>query len=333
MPDFGLGLHFRLASATFGDWHRLYPHYIEQAEVADAYGFDCVTVAEHHFQQDGYIPAPSVVLGAFAARTARLRLAAGVRPLAMVHPIRAAEEIAVLDNLSAGRAVAGGFGLGGRPHEYAGFGIAFAERRARYEESLEIVARTLAEESVDHHGRFYSFAAISLTPRPVQKPRPPIWIAGSAEAAVRRAARLADGWMCKPGESKADLLRLTAIHRQESARHGRVAAGPIIRRDAWVAGSSEQAWDEALPALHFHYTRDYSFIPDDADVGYIREYGRDRFLIGDPEHLVSELRWYRDELGASRVILALDHPGLSAQAVMGALRTIGEAVMPALARA
>jgi alkanesulfonate monooxygenase SsuD/methylene tetrahydromethanopterin reductase-like flavin-dependent oxidoreductase (luciferase family) len=327
-----IGLHFRLASASFKDWHSLYPRYVEQAEAADAYGFDCITVAEHHFQEDGYVPSPYVVLGGFATRTSRVRLAAGVRPLPMIHPVRAAEDICVLDNLSGGRAIAGGFGLGGRPREYAGFGIAFAERRARYEKSLELVDRLLSEEAIVHRGRFFRIDGLTVTPRPVQQPRPPLWLAGSADAAVRRAARIADGWLCKPGESKVDLRRLLAVYRDELRRAGRQAApsGPIIRRGAWVAESTEQAWREALPALHFHYTRDYSFVANDASLDDIRDFGRDRFLIGDPEQLVQEIGWYRDELGASTLVLALDHPGLPPDAVLAAIRTVGELVLPRL---
>jgi len=327
-----VGLHFRLASASFRDWQSLYPRYVEQAEAADAYGFECITVAEHHFQEDGYIPSPYIVLGGFATRTSRVRLAAGVRPLPMIHPVRAAEDIAVLDNLSGGRAIAGGFGLGGRPREYAGFGVAFSERRARYEESLELVDRLLSEETVVHRGRFYEIDGLTVTPRPVQKPRPPLWLAGSADAAVRRAARIADGWMCKPGESKTSLLRLIEIYRNElhEVKRNAEAPGPIIRRDCWVAESTEQAWREALPALHFHYTRDYSFIPRHASLDDLRDFGRDRFLIGDPEQLLRDIRWYHDELGASRLVLALDHPGLSPGAVLAAIRTIGEVVLPRL---
>lgn len=327
-----LGLHFRLASRSFRDWHLLYPRYVEQAQVADALGFDCLTVAEHHFQEDGYIPSPHVVLGGFATRTSRVRLAAGVRPLPMIHPVRAAEDVAVLDNLSGGRAIAGAFGLGGRPREYAGFGIPFSERRARYEESLLLIDRLLTEEAVEHSGRFFRIDGLTVTPRPVQAPRPPIWLAASAQPAVRRAARLADGWLCKPGESKGDLLALANVYRDELAIADRSGVpGPIIRRDAWIAPSNDQAWSEALPALHFHYTRDYSFIPDDATLDDIREYGRDRFIIGDAEHVAREIGWYRDQLNASLLILALDHPGLSPDAVMRALRAVGDDVMPALA--
>lgn len=327
-----VGLHFRLASATLDGWDRLYPRYVEQAELADSLGFSTLMVAEHHFQADGYIPAPYLVLAAFAARTRSVRLGAGVRPLPMIHPVRAAEDVAVLDNLSGGRAIAGGFGLGGRPREYDGFGIPFRERRSRYEESLDLVDRLLRGEEVDHAGRHFRLERVAVTPRPIQQPRPPLWMAAAAEPAVRRVARLADGWLSRPGESKDDLRRLRGILAEELGTAGRETADVrlIVRRDAWVAGSTEAAWAAVLPALHFHYTRDYSFIPDDMSIDDFRAWGATRFAIGDAQHLAAEIRWYRDEIGADEVILALDHPGLEPAEVLEATRTVGEEVLPLL---
>ncbi len=289
-------------------------------------------VAEHHFQEDGYVPTPFLVLAAFAGRTQRVRLAAGVRPLPMLHPVRAAEDVAVLDNLSNGRAVAGGFGLGGRPREYAGFGIPFGERRSRYEENLGLVDRLLRGESVSHDGRHVQLDGVVVTPRPVQRPRPPLWLAASADPAVRRAARLADGWLSKPGEGKSELLRLRSLLHAELAEGGRRREDVriIVRRDGWVARSAEDAWKRALPALHWHYTRDYAFIPDDMPLAEFRRWGETRFAIGDAAGLVSELRWYRDILGADEIVLCLDHPGVEPEEVEEAIRMVGEDVIPAL---
>lgn len=208
------------------------------------------------------------------------------------------------------------------------------EREAHYEDGFVLVDRLLSGETVEHHGRYFEISGIGVTPRPVRRPRPPIWSAGSAVPAVRRAARVADGWMTKPGEAKSDLRRLVALYRAELADTGERAdrAGPIVRRDGWIAPSTKLAWDEALPALHFHYTRDYSFIPDHTTLDDVRVYGHDRFLIGDAEHLVHEMRWYRDDLGASGMVLALDRPGLPPEAVLEAIRMVGETVLPELRR-
>jgi alkanesulfonate monooxygenase SsuD/methylene tetrahydromethanopterin reductase-like flavin-dependent oxidoreductase (luciferase family) len=325
-----IGLHVRLASRTFGDWSKLYAGCLEQAEAAEAYGFDSIVVAEHHFQEDGYIPSPYIVLGGIAARTKRLRLGAGVRPLPMIHPIRAAEDIAVLDNLSNGRALGGGFGLGGRAREYQGFGIPWKERRRRYEEGLPLVDRLLTEENVHHEGRFYRIDGVTVTPRCVQKPRPPIWIAASVEPAIRRAAQLGDVWFSRPVESLAGLKELTTIYQDAMQACGKdwKSAEHVIRRDGWVADDDETAWKEALPALHFHYTRDYAFFPSDATMEYMRDYGEERFIVGSPETIIQKIKRYEAELGVTLMIIALDNPGLEPSAVLRAIRTFGEKIIP-----
>ena len=327
-----LGLHFRLASTSFRHWAKLYEGAIEQAVTAEALGFDCVVVAEHHFQEDGYIPAPYIVLGAFAARTSRIRLGTGVRPLPMIHPIRAAEDITVLDNLSNGRAIGGGFGLGGRPREYEGFGLSYRDRVRRYEEGLPLVSRLLSEERVEHDGEHYQIPGVTVTPRPVQEPRPPIWIAASAEPAIRRAARLGDAWFSRPVESLEDLRGLTDVYRDELATQGKDWASfeHVVRRDGWIAESDEEAWAEVLPALHFHYTRDYSFFPSDVNLDYMRRYGDDRWVVGSPETIVRTIKKYEQELGVSLMIIALDNPGLQPKQVMKAIQMFGEHVIPHL---
>jgi alkanesulfonate monooxygenase SsuD/methylene tetrahydromethanopterin reductase-like flavin-dependent oxidoreductase (luciferase family) len=325
-----LGLHLRLASMTFDGWQRLYAGCLEQAEAADEYGFDCIVAAEHHFQEDGYIPAPYTVLGGIAARTKRVRLGAGVRPLPMIHPVRAAEDITVLDNISNGRALGGGFGLGGRQREYSGFGIPWKERRRRYEEGLPLVRRLLTESNVYHDGPFYPLDGVTVTPRAVQQPHPPIWIAASVEPAIRRAAQLGDAWFSRPVESLDSLKELTAIYKDAMQEAGKDwdAAEHVIRRDGWVADDDETAWNEALPALRFHYTRDYSFFPNDASLEYMRQYGEDRFIIGSPETIIEKIKRYERELGVTVMIIALDNPGLEPDAVLKAIRTFGEKIIP-----
>jgi alkanesulfonate monooxygenase SsuD/methylene tetrahydromethanopterin reductase-like flavin-dependent oxidoreductase (luciferase family) len=247
----------------------------------------------------------------------------------MHHPIRIAEDIAVLDNLSKGRAIAG-FGLGGRLREYAGYGISFKERRRRYEEALPLIHRLLTEENVYHKGRFYKIDRVTVTPPPIQKPRPPIWVAASVEPAIRRAARLGEAWMSRPAESLKELKILTAIYRDELDKCGKewTKLENVVRRDGWVSENDKKAWKEVLPALHFHYTRDYSFFPSDATLDYMREYGKDRFVIGSPETIIQEINRYEEELGTTLMIIALDNPGLHPKKVLKAVKMLGEKVLP-----
>jgi alkanesulfonate monooxygenase SsuD/methylene tetrahydromethanopterin reductase-like flavin-dependent oxidoreductase (luciferase family) len=328
-----LGLHFALASGTGSGWPDIYAGCLEQCEAAEAYGFFCAVVAEHHFQADGFIPSPLLICSAIAARTRRLRIGTDVIPLPLQNPIHLAEDIATLDNLSNGRAFVG-LGLGGREHEYAGFGVPFKERRARFEESLAVLKRLLSEQDVEHAGRYLSVPRLTVTPRPVQRPRPPIWIAGGVGPSVRRAAREGDAWINRPVESLDQLKVLDAIYREELAGHGKAWSERerVLRRDVWIAEDDDTAWAEAMPSIlairHFGPHRDV--LPPGASMEEVKAHARDRWIIGGPQTVVEEIQRYQSILGTTVVLAALQHPGMSQKRVLDAIRMLGERVSPTL---
>lgn len=328
-----LGLHFALASATGAGWPAIYAGCLEQCEAAEAHGFFCAVVAEHHFQEDGFVPSPLIVCAAIAARTRRLRVGTDVIPLPLQHPIDLAEDVATLDNLSNGRAFLG-LGLGGREREYAGFGVSFTDRRSRFEEYLAVVKRLLSEENVRHDGRHVSVPGVTVTPRPVQRPRPPIWVAAGVEASVRRAAREGDAWINRPVESLDQLKALDAIYREELAAHGQEWSRRerVLRRDVWIAENDETAWAEAVPSILAirHFGPDQAVLPPGASREQVNAYARDRWIIGGPESVADEIKRYQAALGTTLVLAALQHPGLDQRRVLHAIRLLGESVQPKL---
>ena len=328
-----LGLHFALASASKSGWPALYAGCLEQCEAAEAYGFSYAMIAEHHFQEDGFVPSPLIVCAAIAARTRRLRVGTDVMPLPLQHPIDLAEDIATLDNLSDGRVVVG-LGLGGREREYAGLGVSFKDRPSRFEEYLQVLERLLSEEDVHHNGRYVRVPGITVTPRPVQRPPRPIWIAAGVEASVRRVARLGDAWINRPVESLDQLTALDAIYREELAAQGRAWAARerILRRDVWVADDDQTAWAEAIPSILAirHFGPDKDVLPAGAGAEQVRAYARDRWIIGAPKTVAREIARYESLLGTTVFLAALQHPGMDQPRVLNAIRLLGERVLPAL---
>src|SRR5688500_1661346 len=144
-----LGLHYSPSSTTGMDWADLHEASIEQAVVAESYGFDSVVVAEHHFTKDGWVPSPIVVCGGLATRTKRIRIGTDIIVLPLHHPVTVAENMVTLDTLSRGRAICG-VGLGWREQEFNTFGVPFKQRVGRLEEGTQLVRRLLAEENVTH---------------------------------------------------------------------------------------------------------------------------------------------------------------------------------------
>ena len=153
-----------------------YGELLEQAEAADELGFDSFWVAEHHFHEYGAIPRPPVWMAAAAQRTRRLRLGSGVVVLPFDNPLRVAEDYAMVDVLSHGRLNLG-VGSGYLRHEYAGFNVDPEERRERFDEALEVLLRAWTGERFSYAGRHHRVSEVELNVRPVQQPRPPIWIA------------------------------------------------------------------------------------------------------------------------------------------------------------
>jgi alkanesulfonate monooxygenase SsuD/methylene tetrahydromethanopterin reductase-like flavin-dependent oxidoreductase (luciferase family) len=167
----------------------LYARILAQAERVDGLGYDLIWLTEHHFVEDGYLPSFVPVAGALAARTRRVRISSDVVLMPFQHPLRLAEDLAVLDNLSGGR-IELGLGMGYAPHEFAAFGIERRERVSRTEEGVAVLQRALAGEPFDFAGKHWQFRGACVRPRPVQPGGPPLWLAAMSEAGALRAARL-----------------------------------------------------------------------------------------------------------------------------------------------
>ena len=170
----------------------------KQARKAEELGYDRVTMGEH--VMDGDPPRPTLLnipaMAAAAGATRMLRVMTGIVIAPLYHPVMLAKLAASLDLVSAGR-LDFGIGISGQRNthvEFEALDIPVRTRGRRTDEILQVLKRLWTEEHVTHRGRFFSFDDVTLLPRPLQQPYPPIWVAGRSEAAMRRAAVLGDGW-------------------------------------------------------------------------------------------------------------------------------------------
>ena len=235
-----LVIKYDMRAPAFGaDKTALYRAAIEQCRFADQHGFGTLMLAEHHGVDDGYLPSPLVMAAAVAAVTARLRLRVQALILPFHDPLRLAEDIAVLDVLSGGRAeicAAGGY----LASEFAQFGKSLSARGRLVEEGIATLRQAWTGEAFSYQGR-----GARVTPTPVQKPLP-IALGGASAAAARRAARCADAFIPAMPE-------LMDVYRAECAALGRSAApaermGPLFLH---VAEDPDRAWARIAPhALH-----------------------------------------------------------------------------------
>jgi probable F420-dependent oxidoreductase len=149
---------------------------------------------------------PLITLAYLAGQTNRVRLGVAVLNMPFFSPALLAKQATTLDHVSAGRLDLG-LGIGWMPEEYTAVGVPYERRGARAEDFLAALESLLTEDVSDYKGPFYELPSVRLDPKPVQKPRPPILLGGMSEPALRRAGRLADGWV---SPSRADLTTLGA---------------------------------------------------------------------------------------------------------------------------
>jgi len=232
------------------------------------------------------------------------------------HPVRLAEEMASLDAMTDGRAVLTA-ALGYAEHEFAAFGVPRRERLGRFLESLEVIKRLWSQDDVVFEGRFYRVDGVSINPKPVQRPRPPIWMTADNTKGVARVAESGDVWFMSDHNRVAELKSLAAVYderragRRQSSADGFARIGferPILRT-ALVAPTRAAALDLARPYVEEFFAQYYGQMNQAAEMDVPADLAlpfdalwRDRFLFTDPEGCVEEIARYRDELGVDSVI-------------------------------
>src|SRR6266850_2562724 len=284
---------------------------IQDCERAEALGFDSVWIGEHHNHPLLY-PTPLIGLAAIASRTRRLRLGTGGRLIL-------------------------GLGAGYAPEEFSAFGISIKERGRRLEESAALLHRLWTEEHVSHEGRYYRVTDVTLGPRPVQQPRPPIWFAGWVEPAIRRAARLGDAWLGGPSAQLDELAACVRIFQEAWQEAARATSSPDIAlmRYVFVADSLEQAYatvgDATLRIFETTYFRwPHPVVKRPPGMLMIQGLAEDRFILGSPAQCIEQIERFRQELGLTHLICRLSFPGVPRQASSVSVERFTQEVMPAL---
>ena len=324
-----LGLFLSAQGAPGADPRALVDEQIALVRAARDGGLASVFVPQHFLTDPVPMLQPVPLLGRLSAEAGEMTLGTGILLLPLLNPVEVAEGAATLAALAPGRFVLG-VGMGYRGAEDAAFGLAGSRARA-FTGKLAAVRRLLEGEEVTADGPGYRLERARLALLPAR--RPAIWMAANGDAAVRRAARLADTWLINPHASVAELERQVAIFRRE--RGGDPAELPIVR-EACLAPTDEEALAAAAPHLADKYATYVDWGQDEAmPAGDTLRRGFDdlrvgRFVIGSPNAAAAQIRELRDRLGVSEVILRLAWPGLPARDALRSLRLLVEEVAPRL---
>ncbi|MFF4619303.1 LLM class flavin-dependent oxidoreductase [Nonomuraea jabiensis] len=257
---------------------------IEQARLAEELGFDSVWAG------DSPVTRPRVdalmMLAAVAATTNRITLGTAVLLPALRHPLLLAHQLATLDGIADGRLIVGmggGFAHPNTEAQFEALGVGFKRRISRMEESIDIMRRLWTGETVSHQGGHFAFREVTLAPKPVQAGGPPIWLPGSGERALRRAARLGDGWLPYPPTQKGyaeDLNALTSVGTpQTSSTAGTSEASSTVGTSQT---SSTAGTVEASSTAGTSEASSTASIPEASPTDVTREYGSPRASTAHP---------------------------------------------------
>jgi alkanesulfonate monooxygenase SsuD/methylene tetrahydromethanopterin reductase-like flavin-dependent oxidoreductase (luciferase family) len=295
---------------------------LEQATLAEESGFDSVWVAEQHFSPERQCPSPFLIGTAIATRTERIKV--GVyTTMTFAHPIRVAEDAAVLDVLSEGRLILCA-GTGYRKEEFAAYGIAaeWADEPFVYRGKYFMVP---AVSPGDTTGEEYP--PLSVFPKPIQNPIP-IWMAAFGNVGVRQAGRLGLPLFTSPLESIPQLRERDVLYRAAMQESGQSQTLFPLLRSVYVAETAERARADTEAALLAQYRRYSRWRPQVAMEGTFEALTADRLIIGDPDQCVVQMRRYAAELGINYIACRMNLAGLAHTKVLNSIRLFAREVMP-----
>jgi alkanesulfonate monooxygenase SsuD/methylene tetrahydromethanopterin reductase-like flavin-dependent oxidoreductase (luciferase family) len=316
----------------------LMPTLIEQVRVADATGFYAFSMGEHYnipgLQRLHQVPA----LARLCSEVQNCAVGTAVTLLGLRHPVTVANELASLDVINNGKSFAA-FGLGYRDEELNAFHLTKAQRFTRFVEGIEIIKRLWTEDRVSFQGKEFQIKDVTVDPKPLQKPRLPIWIAANSDAAVERAARIGDGWIIGPHSTIDELERQVQLCRKAWKSAGKLGEpdNPIIR-ETFVANTRREAVEKARPCLEQLYRSIYikwkqnEAMADPTELSWAFDrLAKNRFILGSPEECIDQIREYQQRLGTSTMLVRFDWtPGLAQADVLASMRLFGDKVIQKL---
>jgi alkanesulfonate monooxygenase SsuD/methylene tetrahydromethanopterin reductase-like flavin-dependent oxidoreductase (luciferase family) len=289
---------------------KIYESALSRIETMDQSGYDAVWLAEHHFSGYSVCPSVHVMATHIAARTHHLRIGTAVTLAALYHPLRIAEEIALLDVLSGGR-VNWGAGRGFDPIEFRVFDVPMEESTERFREAVEIVLEAWSKEKLSFNGRFHRYDDVEVLPKPLQRPHPPAWVAASSLGAIDWAAERGHSILMDPHSAHSQIAYKLDHYRQglETSGHSESQRQLPIARLLAVAETDSEA--ETVARRGAEFTSRYipkeaiaAFRADGKIVDPAAHYMDDVIIHGSPERVVDTLKRLEEEIPLDYLLLS-----------------------------
>ncbi len=322
---------------------------IDLMVAAEDFGFDSVWGGEHHFTEYGYLASPVVSLAAVAQATKRIRLGTGVVILPMNHPLRVAEDYALLDLMSDGR-LDFGVGRGYQPLEFERYGIDQTTTRQRFDECMQIITEAWTNGVVDFHGDYYDFADVPVRPAPLQEPHPPFWMAALSPQTFELAGR--KGYHLLLG-SVFGLTPKLARERIREYYRGLAAAGHAHTGkkigcliQVYVADTMEQARAEFRGPVEWYFHTISKYIAGEKVIKTYETYNTFKnvaqkldfelltdhgyVIAGPPDYVVEQLTKAQEIYGMTELLCWTRLGGLDHRKVLRSMELMHQRVFPHL---
>ncbi len=309
-----------------------YEPMLQQAKLAESIGFDTLWVHEHHSQAMTY-PSPLMTLAALAPHTERIALGTNMLLLPLYHPLRVAEEAAMVDVMSGGRLILG-VSAGYAVDEYQAFGASLQERGRRMREGLTLIRSVWTRDPVHVDGQDYRLENFSLFPKPLQQPAPPIYVGALANAAIRRAARLGEGYVLSAGSKLEQIRERADYYRQAVRDQGQdlstktLAINRVmhVAKDRAAKIRAQQFFAEHFLHLYDRWGHDDIQQLSATSRGY-EETSRQHFIIGEASECVELIHQYA-EMGIAHIACLMNFGGPEPEMVASSMRAFAADVMP-----
>lgn len=340
-----------------------YAEHLEEMTYCEELGFDGVVFNEHHYSAYGTMPSPNLIAAALSQKTKKIRIGVlgNILPLRN-HPVRVAEEYAMIDCLSNGRLIAGF--VRGIPPEYIWYGINPHESRGRFEEAYDLIMTAWTKPVWSFEGEFFKLNDCAIWPRPLQQPYPPIWIAARSAESIE--------WCVKRRLPCAQVYQTTAqiedtfnYYRAQANEQG-WEAGPekfILCRHIYIDDSDRKAREIAEPAMNYFFTvfnrgfneavnkeavdqRLTAALTSARSFSYFREGNRERrdfskldwegllstgyLIAGNPDRVTKQIQEQMNQVGAEHFMGMFHIGNLDHDRVIHSLQLFKKEVMPRL---
>jgi len=324
-PRFGLCYDFRNPPDSGIANPDLYAAALDQMVWAEQLGLDQIWFTEHHFVDDGYLPSWVPVAAAAAARTSKIRFSTDICLLPFNNPVRLAEDLAILDNISNGR-VEIGVGMGYAPHEFKGFGYRPPQRVSLMEEGLEVLQKCFSGEQFSFEGKRYKFEDVIITPGYVQEGGPPLWIAAMSSAGAKRAARFNTNFL--PQGSRSETLDVWLAETKAAGRDPSDYRIGLIR-SVLVTPGKERDWPDVRESERYRMRLYNRFFEESGEgLGGVEDQIPQTWIVGDVDKCVNDIVSFIQDTGITDIVSMAIPPGFHPDQMSDSIEAFATKVVP-----